>query len=101
MVSPEDPEWFVALCDAGYKGQNTDVNPVPSYEEHKSLVTKARTRWAQAKLRVISDGIWGRQSTNACAAFQMSRGLPPTGRLDMATLRALDVKPVSVPSAGP
>ena len=84
-----DPTWFVALCDAGYKGQNTDANPQPSYEGHLGLVAWAKAFYAQAKLGVKIDGDWGPKSRAACAEFQRRRGLPATGELDDATLAAL------------
>jgi lipoprotein-anchoring transpeptidase ErfK/SrfK len=40
------------------------------------------------------DGGWGRNSRGALAAFQRAHGLPPTGELDDATLRALGDEPV-------
>lgn len=35
------------------------------------------------------DGIWGKLSIQACAAFQRGRGLAATGRLDAETIKAL------------
>jgi hypothetical protein len=97
-----DPRWFVALCDAGYKGANTDKNPLPSYAEHLDIVRGARHRWAQTKLGIwaLSEGIdedeisavdgeWGRRSGNICARFQAAHGLPATRTLDDATAGAL------------
>lgn len=86
-----DPEWFVALCDAGYKGRNTDANPLPSYTGHRSLVRWARVHYAQAKLPggLAVDGKWGPKSDAACRTFQRAHGLPVTGEPDDATITAL------------
>ena len=35
------------------------------------------------------DGLWGSRSANALRAFQESRGLAATGRIDRATVEAL------------
>lgn len=86
-----DPTWFIALCDAGYKGQRTDDDPQPSYEGHRSLVRWARVHYAQARLPgdLVVDGAWGPKSDAACRTYQRAKGLPVTGEPDDATLAAL------------
>lgn len=94
------PEWFVAMCDAGYKGANTDANPLPSFREHCSVVGGVRVTWAQAKLRawqiarghaepIKVDRQWGPKSAAAARAFQAAMALPLTGSPDDATLTCL------------
>lgn len=45
--------------------------------------------WAQHRLGVDVTGEWGPQSRAECCAVQRGAGLPETGELDAATLRAL------------
>ena len=87
-----DPAWFVALCDAGYKGANTDANPQPSYKGHLSLVRWSSVHYAQLKLGVKPDGVFGPVSTAACRAFQRANQLPETGEPDDRTLGSLALK---------
>lgn len=89
-----NPEWFGALCDAGYKGRNTDANWQPSYRSHLGLAHDTRERWAQSRLGVVPDGVWGPRSQAACAAWQQAHGIAPAaGHLDDATFEALARKP--------
>ena len=59
-----------------------------------------RVAKVQRRLGVADDGLFGRQTGDALALFQIHRGLPPTGELDIATFARLawvrDPKPPSV-----
>ncbi len=61
--------------------------------------------WVQRRLVAhgfdpgVIDGIWGRNTMNAVIAFQRTRSLPPEGRLDEATLAALQLAPAGGASA--
>jgi hypothetical protein len=89
----KDPAWFLALCAAGYKGENTEAHPEGSYANQAVLVNEAKEYWAQAKLGGLTvDGAWGTKSKEACAAFQKLHGLPQTAVPDMPTLSALLIK---------
>ena len=72
----------------------------PSYSAsfyHSPPVRPNRRNVAGAQYQLMSrgyyrgriDGNYGRQTAFALRAFQSSAGIPPTGRLDMATLEAL------------
>lgn len=84
-----DDGWFAALIDGGYKGKKTKANPAGSIAEHKMLMHSALVRWAQTRLGLVADGVWGPKSEAACAAFQVAHALPATGTLDDPTARAL------------
>jgi hypothetical protein len=45
--------------------------------------------WAQHRLGVDVTGVWDAPSRAECRAVQRGAGLPQTGELDDATLRAL------------
>jgi hypothetical protein len=45
--------------------------------------------WAQHRLGVDVTGVWDAPSRAECRAVQRGAGLPETGELDDATLRAL------------
>ncbi|MBI2233563.1 MAG: peptidoglycan-binding protein [Micavibrio aeruginosavorus] len=55
-----------------------------------------RTLTADGHYRAGIDGIWGPQSRSGLRGFQAERGLPVTGRLDMATLDELGYRVSSV-----
>jgi lysozyme len=59
-----------------------------------------RVAKVQRRLGVAEDGLFGRQSADALALFQIHRGLAPTGELDVTTFARLawvkDPKPPSV-----
>lgn len=85
----DDPAWFAAMVAAGYKGERTRRKPDRAIAEHRELVDLAATRWAQSKLGVVADGVWGPKSRTACGEFQSHRGLPVTAEADATTLAAL------------
>lgn len=84
-------EWFPALIDVGYKGQNTRENPTASIVEHHDLVHTSVIRWAQARLGspLVVDGRWGPKSRSMCLVFQKRYGLAASGEPDAATLAKL------------
>lgn len=59
------PTWFKELCLVGYKGTNTKKDPSSAVAEHVSLVRGAIVRWAQGRLGVAVDGLWGGASQAA------------------------------------
>lgn len=82
-------EWFDDLVAAGYKGDVTRRNPLPSMREHASIIKTLMVYWAQAILKVSVDGKWGPKTTAALKAYQKVVGLPETGHLDEATIPKL------------
>jgi len=82
-------DWFAAMVAAGYKGTRTEAHPDQAIAEYHSLAKGALTRWAQARLRIKVDGIWGSESTATCRVFQTCHGLEATGALDDVTLLVL------------
>ena len=84
-----DASWFREMCLAGYKGKNTQRNPMPSVVEWESMCRGISVHYAQSKLGVTSDGIVGPITRAACAAFQTAHGLHASGEIDADTLAAL------------
>jgi len=96
-----DPKWFSELILGGYKGPISaklmrDLRAAgkrdadhPSVPGHHSLARTSLRLWAQHRLGVEVDGRWGPKSRAECRAVQRRAGLPETGELDDATLRAL------------
>lgn len=82
-------DWFLAMLKAGYRGTNTQAHPEGAVAEHHSLVRAAITRWAQSKLGVKVDGIFGPVSRQACFRYQLDHQLPATGEPDAQTLDSL------------
>lgn len=91
--------WFGELILAGYKGSvrtrelialraKGDPDRIhKSVSGHLYLVQEVLEIWAQLKLGLDPDGAWGPKSQAKCKSFQATKGLPPTGILDEATLR--------------
>ena len=48
-----------------------------------------------------ADGIWGPQTSRAATEFQRANNLEPTGRLDSATMQALDMRSASTATGAP
>ncbi len=100
----EDPEW------AGVGSPFPDLTGAPPSAEFAEV---ARPRkgdlvvWAQRLLvgaghQMVIDGDFGPGTTQAVAAFQQSKGLGATGRIDSATWRELlKVTPAAQPKRAP
>jgi hypothetical protein len=86
----QSDSWFLELCRAGYKGQNTQKSPERSVLAHRELAKEAMLVWAQAKLGVAADGVWGMGSQKACATFQKESGMNGTGFPGKVTLERLN-----------
>jgi hypothetical protein len=95
------PEWFCHLILAGYKGSPSKRlllrlraagrpdEDHPSVAAHRQIAGRVLRMWAQSRLGVDVDGRWGPKTRAECRAVQRGAGLPETGELDDATLRAL------------
>ena len=81
--------WFKYLILAGYRGAKTKQNWRAAVAGHVALEKEAWLHWAQSRLGVNPDGIWGPKSKAACEQFQLSNGLAVTGIADKATLRKM------------
>lgn len=57
--------WFPALIAAGYRGSATEAEPTETIAEHVQLVRDCAESWAQHRLGVQVDGIWGPRSSEA------------------------------------
>jgi LysM repeat protein len=55
-----------------------------------SLNTEEKNKAAQEYLGVTVDGVWGRGSTRKLAGWQYQNGLPVSGELDEATIKAME-----------
>lgn len=84
-----DGDWFPSLIAAGYKGPVTQAHPAGAIREHDALALTALRMWAQSKLAIEVDGVWGPGSRGAMRAWQKAHGLDESGQLDDATLLAL------------
>lgn len=95
------PLWFGDMIVAGYKGGpsalrmkglrliGADDAQHPSVASERSITQEVIEIWAQLKLKIDPDGAWGPKSTAACRAFQIAKGLTPSGTLTDLTLIAL------------
>lgn len=58
-------KWFPELIKAGYKGEVTKANPLPSIRSHEQIKEKCLVYLIQGKLGVEVDGYWGERSGRA------------------------------------
>jgi peptidoglycan hydrolase-like protein with peptidoglycan-binding domain len=86
-----------ATPDSGRYGELFAKTP---YESAPPEVQRSTVRRAQVKLarsgyyRAEPDGFPSREMSRAIAEYQIDKGIPRTGRLDMRTLSELDLLPV-------
>ena len=73
----------------------------PLYDEHGARVVALQQALIAAgvALRGGADGVFGSSTLNGVLAFQRSRGLPATGKVDAATAAALGLAPMDPPAA--
>ena len=73
----------------------------PVYDERGARVVALQQRPSAAgiTLAVAADGVFGSRTLNAVLAFQRSRGLPATGKVDAATAGALGLAPTDPPAS--
>ncbi|MFZ4718508.1 MAG: peptidoglycan-binding protein [Ilumatobacteraceae bacterium] len=70
-------------------------NALPARGDHSAAVARLQTLLIAAgvKVRGGSDGMFGAATSTAVSAFQRSRGLSPTGKVDAATAIAVGLVP--------
>jgi peptidoglycan hydrolase-like protein with peptidoglycan-binding domain len=74
-------------------------NSAPTRTNKRMLIAELqRQLTTQGYYRGAVDGRYGRRTALALRAFQFSSGLPPTGRLDVATLNALGLSDQNITS---
>jgi len=88
-----------------------DTNPAFRDALYQSALPRMNRRMVVAEVqrqlmtrghyRGSVDGRYGRRTAFALRAFQFQSGLPPTGRLDMSTLNALDLSAENLTSLQP
>ena len=80
--------------------EHPDVTPCPAILRivRQQPLLHEVNRAVQRRLRNLGfnpgplDGIWGRKTTSALLRYQAAQGLPATGVLDRATIRALGIE---------